>query len=71
MQLSAWERHCFLPIITVEDKKLFAMLRTNHGISASSIMSVWSNYADRAKGFFPKLEVYFRAYLDKWGEIRG
>ena len=54
----------FLPVIAIEEKKLFKMLCTTHGINVSTIMSAQNNHNDSIN-IFPKLEVYLQVYLDK------
>ena len=57
----------FLPVIAIEEKKLFAMLCATHGMNASAIMSTWNNHIDGVT-IFPKLEVCLRMCLDKWNK---
>ena len=57
----------FLPVIAIEEKKLFTMLCTTHGMNVSTIMSAWNNHINGIN-IFPKLEVYLRMYLNKWNK---
>ena len=49
---------------TIEEKKLFAMMRTTHGMDESTIVKVRNNHVNGVK-FPPKLEAHLRTYLDK------
>ena len=44
----------FLPVITIEEKKLFTMICATHGMNVSPIMSAWNNHVDSIT-IFPKL----------------
>ena len=54
----------FLPIITIEEKKVFTILHATHSMNVSPIMSAQNNHVDGIT-IFPKLEVYLRMYVVK------
>ena len=55
----------FLAAITIEEQKLFRSLSTAHSVSISLILNERNKYVN-GKTFFPKLEVYLRAFIEKW-----
>ena len=74
IKLTSYQKHIaksmgiklpFLPVITIEERKLFNSLCTACGMNVSLILNEWNKHIN-GKTIFPKLEVYLRTHLEKW-----